>query len=54
MPRGAIHLRTHVLMITADQGVQLEVLDWEVSGRPVVLRDGLGHTAHIYDGTAPS
>jgi pimeloyl-ACP methyl ester carboxylesterase len=41
-------------MITADRGVQLEVLDWGGSGRPVVLLAGLGHTAHIYDDFAPS
>jgi non-heme chloroperoxidase len=42
-----------VRMITADRGVQLEVLDWGGSGRPVVLLAGLGHTAHIYDDFAP-
>jgi non-heme chloroperoxidase len=42
-----------VQMIAADQGVQLEVLDWGGSGRPIVLLAGLGHTAHIYDDFAP-
>jgi pimeloyl-ACP methyl ester carboxylesterase len=42
-----------VQMITADQGVDLEVLDWGGSGRPLVLLAGLGNTAHIFDKFAP-
>lgn len=42
-----------VQMITVDDGVQLEVLDWKGSGRPVVLLSGLGNTAHIFDDFAP-
>jgi len=42
-----------VQMVAADKDVQLEVLDWGGSGRPVVLLAGLGLTAHVYDGFAP-
>jgi pimeloyl-ACP methyl ester carboxylesterase len=42
-----------VRFVTVDQGVQLEVLDWGGSGRPVVLLTGSGHTAHVYDEFAP-
>jgi pimeloyl-ACP methyl ester carboxylesterase len=40
-------------MIAVDKGVQLEVLDWKGTGRPVVLLSGLGDTAHIFDDFAP-
>jgi pimeloyl-ACP methyl ester carboxylesterase len=40
-------------MITADTGVQLEVLDWGGSGRAVILLAGLGGTAHAFDFFAP-
>jgi pimeloyl-ACP methyl ester carboxylesterase len=43
----------HSEMITVDQGVQLEVLDWGGSGRPLVFLSGLGNTAHIWDDFAP-
>jgi pimeloyl-ACP methyl ester carboxylesterase len=42
-----------IRFVTVDQGVQLEVLDWGGSGRPVVLLTGSGHTAHVYDEFAP-
>jgi pimeloyl-ACP methyl ester carboxylesterase len=42
-----------VQMVKADKHVQLEVLDWGGSGRPVVLLAGLGLTAHVYDNFAP-
>ena len=42
-----------VQFITVDKDVELEVLDWGGSGRPIVLLAGLGHTAHIYDNFAP-
>jgi len=42
-----------VQMVKVDQGVQLEVLDWGGTGRPVVLLAGSGNTAHIYDDFAP-
>ncbi len=40
-------------MVTVEKGVQLEVLDWGGSGRPVVLLAGSGNTAHIFDDFAP-
>jgi pimeloyl-ACP methyl ester carboxylesterase len=40
-------------LVTVDQDVQLEVLDWGGTGRPVVLLTGLGNTAHVYDDFAP-
>ena len=43
----------HSQMITVDQGVELEVLDWGGSGRPLVFLSGLGNTAHIWDSFAP-
>jgi pimeloyl-ACP methyl ester carboxylesterase len=42
-----------VRLVTVEKGVQLEVLDWGGSGRPIVLLAGLGHTAHIFDEFAP-
>src|SRR5690349_7377748 len=38
-----------VTFVRVDEGVQLEVLDWGGSGRPLVLLAGSGHTAHIFD-----
>ena len=43
----------HTEMISVDQGVQLEVLDWGGTGRPLVFLSGLGNTAHIWDDFAP-
>ncbi|HYB95869.1 MAG TPA: alpha/beta hydrolase [Vicinamibacterales bacterium] len=40
-------------MISVDDNVQLEVLDWGGSGRPMVLVTGLGNTAHVFDDFAP-
>ena len=42
-----------VQFIRVDEGVQLEVLDWGGSGRPVVLLAGSGNTAHVFDEFAP-
>lgn len=39
--------------IAVEDGVQLEVLDWGGSGRPLVLLPGLGATAHSFDELAP-
>jgi non-heme chloroperoxidase len=39
--------------VTVGDGVQLEVLDWGGTGRPVVLLAGLGWTAHVFDDFAP-
>jgi non-heme chloroperoxidase len=38
-----------VRFVTVEEGVQLEVLDWGGSGRPIVLLAGLGNTAHVFD-----
>ena len=40
-------------LINVDKGVNLEVLDWGGSGRPLVLLTGLGNSAHIFDQFAP-
>jgi len=42
-----------VQFVTVDKDVKLEVLDWGGSGRPLVLLDGLGNTAHVFDDFAP-
>jgi non-heme chloroperoxidase len=42
-----------VQMVKADKHVELEVLDWGGTGRPVVLLAGTGLTAHVYDDFAP-
>src|ERR1700722_13305832 len=38
-----------VRMIPVTTNVQLEVLDWGGTGRPLVLLTGLGNNAGIYD-----
>ena len=48
-----------VTMVTVDDNVQLEVLDWggpsrQGSGQALVLLAGLGGTAHHYDDVAPA
>jgi len=42
-----------VQFVTVDEGVQVEVLDWGGTGRPLVLLAGLGWTAHVFDDFAP-
>lgn len=42
-----------VRLITVDDNVKLEVLDWGGTGRPLVLLAGLGDTAHRFDRFAP-
>ncbi len=42
-----------VQFVTVDTSVQLELLDWGGSGRPIVLLAGLGSTAHNFDQFAP-
>jgi len=39
--------------VAVDQGVNLEVLDWGGSGRPILLLTGSGNTAHVFDEFAP-
>ena len=41
--------RHTVQFVAVAQNVQLEVLDWGGTGRPVVLLAGGGNTAHIFD-----
>ena len=41
-----------VQFVKVEDGVQLEVLDWGGTGRPIVLLAGLGFTAHVFDGFA--
>jgi pimeloyl-ACP methyl ester carboxylesterase len=50
----AFHDRSRhtVKFVTVDEHVELEVLDWGGSGRPVVLLAGSGNSAHIFDGFA--
>jgi pimeloyl-ACP methyl ester carboxylesterase len=38
-----------VQLIPVTDGVQLEVLDFGGTGRPIVLLAGLGNTAHVFD-----
>lgn len=35
--------------VTVARGVNLELLDWGGTGRPLLLLAGSGHTAHVYD-----
>jgi pimeloyl-ACP methyl ester carboxylesterase len=42
----------NVQFVTVEENVQLEVLDWGGTGRPVVLLAGRGFTAHVFDGFA--
>ena len=47
-------ISTHkVQRVTVEPGVQLEVLDWGGSGRPLIFLAGAGDTAHRFDGFAP-
>ena len=39
--------------ISIDDDLNLEVLDWGGTGRPLVLLPGGGHTAHVFDDFAP-
>ena len=42
-----------VRFVTVEEGVQLEVLDWGGSVRPLIFLAGAGDTAHRFDGFAP-
>ena len=42
-----------VQFVTVEKDVQLEVLDWGGSGRPLIFLAGAGDTAHRFDGFAP-
>jgi len=39
--------------VTVEANVQVEVLEWGGSGRPLVLLAGAGNTAHVFDEFAP-
>jgi non-heme chloroperoxidase len=43
----------HAKLVTVDDGVRVEVIDWGGSGRPIVMLAGLGGTAHAFDKFAP-
>jgi non-heme chloroperoxidase len=45
--------RPEVQFVTVEDDVQLEVLDWGGSGRPIVLLAGSGNTAHVFDDFGP-
>jgi non-heme chloroperoxidase len=40
-------------LVSVEPGVQLEVLDWGGSGRPLIFLAGAGDTAHRFDSFAP-
>ena len=42
-----------VQFVTVEPGVQLQVLDWGGSGRPLIFLAGNGDTAHAFDNFAP-
>lgn len=42
-----------VQFVTVEEGVQLEVLDWGGSGKPLIFLAGNGDTAHAFDSFAP-
>lgn len=43
----------HVSFVAVDKDIQLEVLDWGGSGKPLVVLAGAGNTAHVFDDFAP-
>lgn len=43
-----------VTLVTVEEGVQLQVLDWGGSGQALLLLAGGGDTAHVYDDVAPT
>jgi non-heme chloroperoxidase len=42
-----------IQFVTVSKNVQLEVLDWGGTGKPVILLAGGGNTAHVFDDFAP-
>ncbi len=40
-------------LVSVDQDVKLEVLDWGGTGRPLIFLAGLGNDAHAFDSFAP-
>ena len=52
--QDAIDTSPHaVQFVTVERDVNLEVLDWGGSGRPLILLAGAGNTAHVFDHFAP-
>jgi non-heme chloroperoxidase len=49
----AIPRKYSTRFVTVDKNIELEVLDWGGSGRPLILLAALGATAHSYDMFAP-
>jgi non-heme chloroperoxidase len=47
------HSPHDVKSVTVEPGVQLEVLDWGGSGRPLIFLAGAADTADRFDGFAP-
>ena len=49
-PAGCVDTTPHKLrMVRVAPGVELEVIDWGGTGKPMVLLTGLGDNAHVYD-----
>ncbi len=49
-PAGCVDTTPHkVRMVRVAPGVELEVIDWGGTGKPMVLLTGLGDNAHVYD-----
>jgi pimeloyl-ACP methyl ester carboxylesterase len=48
----SLHAQT-AQFITVDKNVNLEVLDWGGTGRPLIFLAGAGDTAHRFDNFAP-
>lgn len=46
--------QAHIVLIQVEPGVRLEVIDWGGTGEPLLFLAGLGNSAHIFDGFAPS
>ena len=40
-------------LVTVENNVKLEVLDWGGTGRPIVFLAGAGNSAHVFDSFAP-
>jgi non-heme chloroperoxidase len=51
-PTRTQETKAKVQFIEVEPGVELEVLDWGGTGRPVVLIEGLGSTAHTFESFA--
>lgn len=52
-PAGRNSTPQSVQMVTVDNDVRLEVLDWGGNGPPLIFLAGLGATAHTFDEFAP-